>query len=264
MLEEALRTLQDTAVNAAGLDKKVYVFQVPGEKRKQRRLLQTIKGIDEQVISMDPPDRSASLHSVDQILPFLEFAQERYQYQPTVWVGTESIIVVCDDRIGSHRADKAICGLSYTPEWRLLRQLHTQDFTQKQLVKLLRMELSAAATAESQELLRVARSINSKVFQVTNSASGRQSESIGKSIDAEMQSDAGDFPEVIAFSTNVYDDSALQQRYTVAVDVTLNPQESTVTLTPRVAQMREFEVAEREKIKSLLDGLNCPVFLGTP
>lgn len=266
MLKEALEQLAAQAEGAAGLKNRVHVFPVPGSRTKS--IIATMNPddtIQRTEVHHEPPKRSVKLLSIDQVAPFVTFCDERYETQPTVWIDHNAVRVVCDDQPGSYREDCATCDLLFTEEWNTLLKIAAMEFGQKALVRFLRIDMAGAASEESQELLRVCRNMNCKVFQVSNGSVGHKGESLGRSIDAEMQSDAGEFPERIVFKVRVFDDKALQQVYPIRCDVTLNPQEGTVQLTPLSRDMQLAEDAEREKIEALVSsGLEVPLFHGTP
>lgn len=266
MLQEALTQLAEQAVGAAGVKNRTLVFPVPGSSTKS--MIATVNkdnSVDYEKVDHEPPKRSVKLLSIDQVAPFVAFYDERYKTRPTVWIDRNAIRVVCDDQPGSYREDKAHCDLLLTGEWNILLNLAGLDFTQKALVRFLRLDMANAQTEQSQELLRVCRSMNCKVFHVSNGSVGHKGESIGRSIDAEVQSDNGEIPERIEFRVRVFDDKALQQVYPIRVEVTINAQEGTVNLSPNPRDMQMAEDAEREKIESLVStGLEVPLFHGTP
>ncbi len=263
MLKELLTGITDLAQKAAKVDRHIHITKLDGKKEYLLTMQDGGGKVTHEARLPDHPPRRHALHSVSEIGGMVEhFHNENPETLIVAWIGREQVTIVIDD--DGFRENKIVCPQTYTPEFSLLTEMREQEYTQKELVRLLRVDMATAETESSAELLRVARVINTKVFQTGHGVIEKTRASLGKDIEAEVRSDAGDIPDEVKFRINVYDDPALQTIYSVTCRVEIDPQAGTFFLLPVAKELQLFEQQEKQRIRELLQDVNCPVFLGEP
>lgn len=109
---------------------------------------------------------------------------------------------------------------------------------QANLVRLLRLELAGAAgTDGARQLLKFAESFAVNSTSTQQATIKRDRESLGRSIDDAVKSDAGDCPDSITLSLLVHSDSSLSVRRDVRVAVDFSPSSQQFFLSPSQADL---------------------------
>lgn len=270
-----VQEIRQLAVDAAGAQSQVHCLALPGSDGRRHLLatLETEQGDDGQPVRLlktreiasNTPRRQHELHSVGEVARFCSYAAGDLSGRPVVFVGEHRVVIVIDDRPESYRENRADVVFQRTPEHELLDNLARQMFSQKQLIRLLRVELAECATASSQQLLATSRRI---VATTSSKASGEVrngKESIGRDIEAEILSSAGEIAEEVEFSLRLFTDPELQRRHTITCAVEWDPATLTCQICPRPGDLRRAVEEELSALYTRLEGdCECPIFLGSP
>lgn len=262
MIAEALKLLLDTAADAAGSKDKATVLPLPLEPR-----IYAVVSPDGSVEyrSAAPPIRQHKIHGIDEVAGFVQFTEDDLSNKPTVWFSGSGVSVVMEDTDTDPRDDRATVKLERTQAHATLAAIGKSWFPQKEFVRLLRITLADAATDETLNLLRVVRvlSFSESIAGHGKIEHGRQS--LGRDIEAEVKSDAGELPETVAFNVRLYTDPGLTQRFQVVFAVDVNPKDGTFNLSPLGESLTDAVDAQVEAIgERLRAAVKCPVFRGEP
>lgn len=128
---------------------------------------------------------------------------------------------VCKDE----RLDKVRCFTDHSAEYRLVSKwVERTQFSQQNLVRMLRLELSSAVVDDTaKKLLKFAEAFSVSRNEQSNTVVKRDRESLGRSIDDQVKSEAGDCPDWIYLDLLVHRDAALATRRKVRVAVDFSP-----------------------------------------
>ncbi|MEO1063772.1 MAG: hypothetical protein AAFZ07_20330 [Actinomycetota bacterium] len=267
---ETLEKIQDTAVKASGADGKLQVVDLPGPPGTYA--LVKPSGHHE-VRRAEPGARCHQLRSVEEVGGFVTEATERLGgVSPTVWYDEDGVVVVLDDGPGEHREHRCEVVLDWSPEFRLLRALGGLDggspraLSQRELIVTLRTRFAACLDDAGRELIRVLRTIRFSDVSGGNATVETGRESLGRDLESEVRSEAGDIPDEVVLDVRIFDDPALQRRQTVRCLLEINTREVTFELLPygdEVERVIEDQlVAIRTLLEAGLDGI--PVYAGRP
>lgn len=262
-LFESIVSFANKANATKSIKDTVQFTEVPGDQQYIVTTVDDEMGITHEWRDKESPWRNHSLESVGDIQKLVEAMQLRVEdADPVVWIGQGRVTIILDDKgIRRHRVR---CEQHYTEEFSLLSKLREKEFSQRDLLRLLRVDLASAATESSEVLRKAAKVINSRVLSTTHGTVVKNRESMGREIDSEVISADGDIPDTVQFRCEVFDDPAFRKIYTFTVRVELDPKEVTFHLLPLVRELRDAENEQRQHIQSLLSSLTCPVFLGEP
>lgn len=263
MLKELFEKVVDESRKAVSVDQSLKIVPLPG--RSDYMIAErTEHGIEVTREKPDIPYRNHKLDSVAEIRGAIEAFKSDDDADLRVWVGSEAVTVILDDM--GVRKNRLICPLAYTDEFAQLHGLRSQTFPQKALVRLLQVDLAAAATESSEELRQACKVLNNKVVTTSRGVQERSRVSLGRDLEAEIVSDSGSIPDRITFAVEVFNDPALRKRYTVEVTVEQDPTDMAFMLLPKVRDLVNAEMEERQRIREILDPevLGCPVLLGSP
>lgn len=263
---DTLQQILQTAVEAAGSGGKVVTLDLPASERGERYVLIDKDGKHE-FVTPNPPPRKHSLGNLEQVTEFVAYVKDTFDANPVVWHNDAGVAVIIDDSVGSQRRDRATLRYEKTPEFRLLEKWAadkgSQAFTQKQLVLLLRVELSDVATESSSDLLAKAKAMSGITSSAARGKVDHGRESLGRDIEAEVSSEIGDIPEVVEFSVRLLTDPLRRVRYPIKCAVDIDPQTLNTRLIPRPADVRDALQSEADEIAMYLDKeCECPVFYG--
>lgn len=262
MITEALKTLEGWVREAAGAKGKVELVDVPGDK--------TSFGIVRPDGSIEmrarlPQPRNVTLSTVESVADFYTHASENLDFdEASIWFAKDEIVIVLDDGDREVRRNSAICTLETTEEWDSLLLAGENWYPQKQFVRMLRNTFGPCATDSSRRLLQTARIIafNQSVAGHGKVELGR--ESLGRDIEAEVRSEAGDIPEEITLNVRIFTDPYTTARHEIRCLVDVNAREGTFNLAPLEGDLNDALEVETVRIVDRLKQSGGPVFLGSP
>jgi hypothetical protein len=179
---------------------------------------------------------------------------------PVVWYDAEQVVLVIDD--AGHRLETARLTLATSDVFYRLNSLDEdrQTFNHKQFMRLLRVDL--AGTLAPSVLLEKLKNLRIENGQVASSRIGRADESMGRTINAKVASEAGEIPEVVTLGVPVYSTPGETERLGISCAVEIDPGMGTFELIPlpdeieRVRQIAVESIGERLKA-GLHDGIPC-------
>ena len=260
--KDTLELLQATAVAAADAKGKASVLTLPPGSKEYA----IIKGSgDIELHELPPRERKHRLYSVQEVPAFVNEIQARLAGNlVTVWYSQEAVTVLIDDGPDSVRTDCARVELLLTKEMKCLRAVAEKWLSQRELIRLLRIDLADSIGAWGAELVCVLRSIDygESVGGKGKVEHGR--ESMGREIENEVRSELGAIPETITLSVRLYEDPALRRRFDIRCALELNPRDGLFQLVALPGQISDALEAQMESIGSLLGECVCPVYYGTP
>lgn len=263
-LSRALSLIQDTAIEAAGVRNAVHVQTLPRE-REYLMVYAGEEGVDVERHPMPPPARLHRLGSVGEVGRYAEYAGDVLGGSPVVFITDSKVMVVLDDRPQSLRQDLASVLIEPTPEHGTLKDLPDRSLNQRDLIRLLRVELSDCATESSMRLVQVARKMTATTASTMNRETRNNRESIGRDIEQEIVSAAGELPEEIALNVRLFNDPALRRKPTIRVAVEFDPATLLCQLFPHPGDLRNAIDDELQGIHTLIEQeFGGPIFLGTP
>jgi len=245
MLKEAIDRLAELGSEAAGIEIK--------ELDQRKVVVRT--GTTYATVERDPPPRK---YVAEQVVGFVAIV-EQLATNGIVFVDSESVVAVLDDDI---RSDKIVMPLTESRALTALRELATPR-DQRFLITKLREEL--AGCVEERFLATIRR------LDFSRKNDGRSSiqhgkESLGKSVEAVVQSAEGDVAEVIVVSFMAFTDIGAGSTIEVRCAVTLDAVNEKIAIRPVGEELTSGLLRARqgvcEKLGALLDGITCVV--GSP
>lgn len=262
--EETLTLIQETAVRADGAAGKVQVLALPGEPPHVYATVGPDGVLQKHTVT--PPFRNHMLRSVSEVPGFVASAKERFDSKPSIWYSPIAVIVLLDDSPDLNKLGAGRVQLVHTPQFAAVLKLQTTRFNQKDFVRLLRTTLLGCLDDDGRQLLRVARVIDFAVNTTGRGTVERSRESIGREIEAEVRSDAGEFPEGVVLSVRVFTDPALTVTRRVSCAVEIDAKDQTFELVPLPLQCEEAIQADMDQLRGMLEAgtSDVPIFYGNP
>lgn len=257
---ETLELLQETAVKASGASDKLALMTAKAEPDHVYLAVKPDGSYERRVA--DPKPRSHTLGSLDQVIPYVE---EKGAESTVIWYNETGVTVVLDDNT---RRDFARLAFTPTPQFEKLKFLDANrpGLPQRDFRKLIRIDL--AGCFENSRLLNWVSDV--KFGSASNSLGNlrNERESLGKDIDAQAVSGAGEIPEDVPLSVRLFDDASLVERQGIMCIFDLAIQDQQFRLIPLPLEIHsalEREVAYiGEKLTSGLLDLKVPLFRGYP
>lgn len=258
LLAEAIKLIQETAVKASGAEGKLDIVQPPGEPKHVYLAIKP--NGDFQKLETSPAPRAHTLITLDEVIRFVN--ESGSVEETVVWYDRNGVIVILDD---ATRRDTATLKLNFTPQLKLLQKLDAErpGFCQQDFRRILKLDL--AGCLDSPYLLNWISDV--KFASAQNSAGNLRSEreSLGKDIDAQAVSGAGEMPEMVPLTVRIYDDPSLMETYGVRCQFHLEIQEKQFKLIPMPLEVHNAIELEVGYIGEKLRGsLECPVYRGRP
>lgn len=250
MLKEALELLNQN--NHKSLEARL--VKIPGDGRKAY--------IDQagKITHFDvtPDVRGHTVDSVEDLIA----AASRWNTKPVIWISGESVILIADD---DDRRDRVTLPLHKSHQFATLVKLtQSPKLAQDQILRLLRIDLPGAAGAA--ELVAAVRKIKWRTGASGESTITHGSESLGKSIEAEVTG-AGNIPDSLTATCPVYRNPG-EREYTVTVllDLEIIAHEQKFRLCPLPDELERVTEAALAGIRDRIEGeLNdAAIFYGTP
>lgn len=264
-----LKRIQDMAVEAAGIKNKIAIVEPPGSD-KERGYWLFCENEDPVYHEFASPYRRHTLRKLDQVPQYVAYAVEKLAATPVVWFSETGVSIILDDKPDSQRRDYAQLAFTTTPEAQMIigwvADEGSPEFSQKDLIKLLRTTLSACETSESLQLLRIVRDLESKTRTGARGRIGHGQESLGRDIENEVTSAIGEIPEATQFRLRLLDDPLLTATFAVQCAIEIDPQTLTIELFPRADDVREAVDATHAIIGDYLrrECAETPLFYGNP
>lgn len=249
--EEAIRLIQDTAVNAA----EAHVTTIPGDNR---RVIVSMNGTKE-FVHLLPADRK---HTINRLEDLAQLAQGCDA--ATLWHDARAVTLLFDH---DDRRDRATMPLERTAVFLWLESIAGgAKVDQKQFIALLRTKLADAVSLEqSTAFLAVLQRIRFRRTDETSADVGKGREALGRSVEEEC-SGADQLPDEMLVTTQVYRNVEGLSAAKVRVFVQIDYQEQRFCLTPvgdAVALAIDGTQAELgAKLVQLAEGVG--VYHGTP
>lgn len=258
--KDTVALIQETAVKASGAINKVAIVTPECEPDHVYLVVKPDGTCDRREAGPEP--RAHRLAGIDQVVPFVA---AKMTANTVVWYDRDGVHVVLDD---TTRRDVAILKFVYTSQFArvMLLDVDRPGFTQKDFRKLIRIEL--AGCFDSPRLLNWVSDV--RFGAASNTAGNLRSdrESLGKDVDAQAVSGAGEIPDQVPLSVRVFDDPALVERQGVACVFDLDVQAQQFRLIPLPLEVHSAIEREllyvREKLGDELEKLGVPLFRGRP
>lgn len=258
--EKTLERIQDTAVKAAGAANKVVVLDLPKEPDKYA-IVKPDGSLDIRDVAFPP--RTHTLGRLDQVSEFVKDATERLSCKPVIWYSPEKIVVILDD-VAGHRKNRAELVLKPTREVLTLEAL-AKGVDQKKLIRALRVPLFDALGDDGIALVKVLRVLDFNETRTGHGTIEHKRESMGRDIESEIRSAAGDIPESIVFKLRLIEDPALTRRFQVICALDVEVQEREFFVAPLGNQLSDAMDQQLKHIHELLEkDCDCPIFYGRP
>lgn len=258
-LADAVALIQSSAIQNANANNSVAVVELPEPDGSY--LVVRSDGSSEAHTPQPPPGRGV-IHSVDQI-------------HRVVAKLDGAIVSVCPLGVFVHTdADRLKrgfqCLLVRSHQWETLTALRGgARFDQRQLISLLRISLMGCLDERGQRLLKWARTIETGEQSNSVSVVKSQQETLGNTVQAEVQNAAGDMPDWFDVSCRIWTDRALAVRVTTRVIVEFSPRQHEFTLAADTVAMDDnldeallrIETQLREELGG--EDADVPVVAGT-
>lgn len=206
----------------------------------------------------ESPVRKHQINSVDDIKPYLDYAKEMNKANPVVWIGDNRITITLDDQIESTRDDQATLIFMQSAEFIWLDHLGDTQFTQSQLLRLVRVKLYDCFPSTDQRLRWI--TMLKTVSRESTVAQGTQSNYTTNRAEAE-------WPDFMELNIRVFEDQYLSRMppHRVRVHVEVSP-DGRFELIPNSSDMKSATDAELQYLTDHLRKTagDYPIFRGEP
>lgn len=206
----------------------------------------------------ESPVRKHDISCVEDIKPYLDYAREKLDAKPVVWIGNDLITITINDLPESTREDVSTLIFEHSAEFKLLNSLSDSQLTQGQLLRLVRVKLYDCFPSTDQRLRWI--TMLKTVSRESTVAQGTQSNYTTNRAEAE-------WPDFMELCIRIFEDQYLSKmpphRVRVHVEVSADGR---FELIPNVADMK---AAVDGEIQYLTDHLRAtasdyPIFRGQP
>jgi hypothetical protein len=261
-LAEALALIQATAVDAAGVGNKVELLDLPHEPPGYYGVL---RGEDIEVRQAQRSPIHIKLYSVDQVPEFAKRIKEDWKGNPAIYYDLDMIAISVDDGLDSQRRDYVTLALQKTPEWDLVSSGATsKPRGQKEFLRLLRVDLQECGTDSLDKLIEVCRKLSHTSRESGSREINAGRESMGRSVEAELRSEAGEIPTTVDLNVRLFEDRAISFRRTVRCQVEIDAADNSFELIPLPGYLRDVQERGIEDIEARLASASCPKIFGQP
>jgi len=246
--EEAIKQIQDTAVEAAGLEQK----ELLGDSRR----VLIAQGDRYEMVELQPPDREHRVETVADLM-----AAAVHWSAASVWHTEDRVLALLDD---TRRSDRVICPLVRSESCLILGDAMTRQHGQKQFVELLR---SLRDCLSSPAVIEPFRTLDFYRHAEATGTVKQGDESMGRQLHQRVATKQGELPEQIRFDLRWY--SNLGESFVVGIvcDVIVDVEDATFRLQPTPdAFAKAAQAAQAELHQRLVEGLpeGVPIFYGSP
>lgn len=253
ILTDAIKLIQETAVEASGAEGKLTIIQ---PKAEPPHIYLAVKADGSfETRTAEPGCRNHRLITLDEVERFVD---EKGGENTVVWYDRNGVTVVLDDET---RRDFATMGLTLTPTMVLLQRLEKDrpGFDQKAFRKMLRTDLG-----ECQRDPRLFNWVSDLKFANLTQGKGQFSnarESLGDDIEAQAVSGAGECPDDLILDVRTFDDPSLVEKQGIRCVFEFSAQEREFRLIPfplAVHNAIELEVSYiGERLREKLGDVPC-------
>ncbi len=256
---ETLKHIEQMAVKSAGAKGKAEMLALPAEPPHVYATVDAAGVITKH--TAEPQSRDHVVMTLDQLI---NFARTKGDTGKTaVWYDDTEIVVVLDD---TTRRDFATLSLVHTPQFGKLRELYegVSAMSQRAFRRMLKHDLAGCLT--NGRLLEWIENVrwNSTANTAGQAKSAR--ESMGRDLDEQVLSDAGEFPEDVRLKVRVYEDPGLRDTWPVDCLAEIVFSDQAFNLMPLPMQLQEAVDSEL----SIIDGIlrealpSFAIFRGKP
>lgn len=251
MLKEALAFLKDTFSQADCAE----LVEIPGDGRTA--YVNIGSEIKEYVVK--PTTRSHTVSTVADLIA----AANTWNLSGMIWVSSAAVVLIVDD---DDRRDRVTLPLERSHQFKALSALEKNPkLDQLGFIRLLRIELSGAVGRS--DLISAVRKIKWRTAAAGESNIQHGSESLGKTIEAEVTG-AGGIPEEVIVNCPVYSNHGeREQSFGVMCDLEIIAAESKFHFKPIADELARVEDAALAGIHSRIGeslGSDVSVFFGSP
>lgn len=195
-----------------------------------------------------PRNRQLAVESIDGIVAAVKLAIDRYNGKPTVFVSVDGIVVSFDESDGSQFTQNAIYRHKWSPQWqRILGLVGGETFSIDDVRKLLRVEMRACSTTSSEKLAAALVKMSAKTSATVGSTRESNRETLGRDVESEVRSDAGEIPNSFVFEVRPSMDVLLTRKFDIDVSVDVSPRNLDHELT---AEAVDVENAINETLEA--------------
>lgn len=211
-------------------------------------------------ISADPSPRQHKTSRLDTVIA-LALQEASVSPHPVIWYSRDAVTLFFDD---TTRRDTLKMPLAFHPQFLTLKKLEESKplLNQKQLLRLLRIELNDCAPPALLETLRKVR------FKKTEDGSGvllHTKASLGRAIETELTL-CTSLPETVEISVPVFNNGS-SARYGVACAIEVDTDEEKFQLVPLPGQIEAaIHRAEDNLCVAIVEAVGdaVPVYCGSP
>lgn len=269
MIEEAIKAIQEMAVEASGAKGKAVELPLEREPGHVYAIVNKSGEID--IRSAVPKPRAHKLGGIAEVCPYVE---ERGDADSVVWYDEKKIEIVMDD---ATRRDRVVCDLTFTPQFRLIQELqNAKYFDQKSFVRMLRVDLADCLL--DNRLLEFVRGLKFTATATTAGTVRHGRESIGRDVEMQLQGASMDeCPETTVLQCRMFTDTSLRDSFQVNCAVEIDMDAQRFALTPFPMECRNAIDSQLNRIQEMLqvgleavaseheeDGYTTPLFRGSP
>jgi hypothetical protein len=218
-----------------------------------------------------PMARRFLFNSVDQLGASIDLAKSVFESEsgggvviPAIFVSRSGVLLVWNLSGGSGRGrDRSVYYVQSHDEFKVFYG-DTENLNQKQFLRLLRVNLKSALGELGNTLIPAISSIRWETGSRGASQVGSGRESMGREINSEIRSLAGEIPDEIVLNLRLSRDPATPGRYPVRCVLQIDSQQQTFSLLPMAGELdRAWSDFEKDlfDIVSDISG-DIPVILG--
>lgn len=222
------------------------------------------QGSAHSIMDVEPDPRNHFVEGVDSLMTVVSklIAAESLAM---VFVGEDKIVVHLD---GALRSDVVTMRFIPTPQLLAVRSLLASKVKQKDLVRVLREQLAGCCPVS---LLPIIRRLDFKRASDGRSHVSHGKESLGRSVEAVVQSTEGEIPETVWFELPAYIDFSMSTQISFESALTVDATEEHFafgsvgsTFANELQRLRLEYVTYIKNELLALGCTNCSVVLGTP
>jgi hypothetical protein len=262
-LAQTIELIQKTAVEADRTSQE-RIRAIPGDGRHQ---YVDLSGTGQwELVEVPPPPRNHMVETVEDLIALAKYAQgfSGDDGGPSVWHDEKLIVLAWQD--GDVR-DRASMPLRFSPQFELLKKLSAaaQPLTHRELVQLLRVDLAGTTPPG---LLNSVKQIKFMRNEEGHSTVSNGSESLGRSVEAEVRSTLDEIPEQVNLSIQVYlNQGENDQRWPVVCDLQADVQTQRFVFRALPGEIEQAILWHQGTIRQRLQmgvGESVPVYAGRP
>ena len=249
LTQGAVEAIQKPVREAEQLTKAVTILDYPGDPT--RKLL--VQSGKYQELLVPPPLRS---HHVFTLADLVSHAL--LHERGSIWITAKNVVLLTD---AADRRERVTFPLERSEAWRQLEALNERGaLSQKDVIRLLKNYLGC-----SSGMVAIFRKLDFESRIKTSGQVDRSRESLGKSVEAQVQGTA-DLPEELTVSVPIYVSVGERQTYTIPLLIDYDVQAARILIEPEPDVLAETITAHLEDIRERLnkDLPDYQVYFGVP